>query len=35
MEMESYTWMFLIGFWVVMMLVTGLLVFWAKTLKDE
>jgi hypothetical protein len=35
MGLESYTWLFLVGFAVVMILVIGLLVFFAKYLKDE
>ncbi len=35
MGLESYNWFFLIGFAVVMIVVIGLLVFFAKYLKDE
>ncbi len=35
MGLGQYTWMFLLGFAVVMILVVGLLIYWAKAYKDE
>jgi hypothetical protein len=35
MGLESYTWVFLLGFGAVMILVIGLFILWAKIYKEE
>jgi hypothetical protein len=35
MGLEKYTWVFLLGFGAVMIIVIGLFIFWAKSYKDE